>query len=150
MADNKSKSNDNAKGGAKATPAKTAQALNQANAEAEKIKADAIAEAEKIVAGAKAEAEEIESDAKGEAGDIIADAKKEAVEVSAEAQADRDKDDLSRGESDLGSDLQPYRNEGTVNLFTEAGRCNPNKTVMLTVEQAGQYKGLVPCNTANE
>jgi hypothetical protein len=148
--ENKAKGTDNTKSPAKKAPTKAEKTLADAQVKAEEIKATAIAEAEKIVADAQAEALEIENDAKGEAGDIVADANKEALVITEQMQVQRDKDDLSRGEPDLDSDTQPYRNEGKVNLFTEGGRCNPNQTVNLTLDQAGKYKGLVPCTTANE
>jgi len=38
--------------------------------------------------------------------------------------------------------LKPYKNITTKNIFTEAGRCRPDQTVMLNGSQARKYKGL--------
>lgn len=153
---NKSKSSnaDNAKSGTETASEETAQANAEAMAEAEKIKADAIAEAEKIVAdanqvlaNAQTEATEIENDAKGEAGDIVADAQKDAQAIAEQSQ--RDRDDKSRGAIAEDADLQPFRNvTARTNVFTERGRCRPNETIMLTVDEGQGHKGLEQCRAS--
>lgn len=42
-------------------------------------------------------------------------------------------------------EYKPYKNTSDVNLFTEDGRCAPNRIVKLTKDEAAQYKGLELC-----
>ena len=165
-ANNKSKTDDKPKAGAETAQEKTAQANNEATAEAEEIKVTATAEAEQIVATANEQAENIVNDAKAEAESILGEANDSAHEKSREiisgaqteaeeikAQAMREADDLSNG---LDTDdtveqtgKRAYRNTGGKNLFTEGGRCRPNETVMLTDREAESYTALELCRNDN-
>ena len=40
---------------------------------------------------------------------------------------------------------QFYKNTSNINVFTEAGRCSPNKKVSLTEEESSKYSGLELC-----
>jgi len=40
---------------------------------------------------------------------------------------------------------QTYKNTSNVNVFTEDGRCGPQKTVKLTADEALKYTGLELC-----
>ncbi len=40
---------------------------------------------------------------------------------------------------------QFYKNTSGINVFTESGRCSPNKTVSLTESEAKQYAELELC-----
>jgi len=40
-----------------------------------------------------------------------------------------------------------FKNTSKINVFTEGGRCAPNKSVSLSKEEAEKYAGLEQCNT---
>jgi len=40
---------------------------------------------------------------------------------------------------------QTYKNTSGINVFTEGGRCSPQKTVSLTADEALKYTGLELC-----
>ncbi len=42
---------------------------------------------------------------------------------------------------------QTYKNTELVNIFTEGGRCSPQKTVSLTADEALKYAGLELCES---
>jgi len=43
------------------------------------------------------------------------------------------------------TEYKPYKNTTNNNIFTEDGRCSPNKRVMLTADEAKKYNGLESC-----
>lgn len=85
-------------------------------------------------------------DAKGENAQLAANFA--AMEkAAAERKANNAAQDAAQ---EIPEDSAMYVNNSKVNIFTEAGRVLPGATVVLTEEQAKQYRGLDLCQNSTE
>ncbi|MCK4706794.1 MAG: hypothetical protein KAT90_15060 [Gammaproteobacteria bacterium] len=109
-----------------------AQVKGESAGTVQDLESDARASAEGIIAGAEERAKVIIAEATMHANRIIDEAKSQAGDTS----------DAQKVEAVDPANLREYRNTGSVNVFTEGGRCFPNATVRLSEEEAENYPAL--------